>query len=81
MLAVRFYRSQATTWAGLWPTMFWTYERQGFCVQRMDHARVLERPHAGPLLYERRYKQPYEGVRDAADAFLASRQAGLPRPD
>jgi LmbE family N-acetylglucosaminyl deacetylase len=80
MLAVRFYRSQATTWVGLWPTMFWTYARRGFCVQRMDHARVLERPHAGPLLYERRYKQPYECVRAAADDFLA-RQPGLPRAD
>jgi len=80
MLAVRFYRSQATTWVGLWPTMFWTYARRGFCVQRMEHARVLERPHPGPLLYERRYKQPYEGVRAAADDFLA-RQPWLPRPD
>lgn len=81
MLAVRFYRSQAKTWVGLWPTMFWSYARRGFCFQRMDHARMLERPHAGPLLYERRYKRPYECVRAAADAFLSGCQSELPRPD
>jgi hypothetical protein len=74
MLAVRFFILQRA-WLGLWPAMFWTYWTQGFGVQRLAPARVLERPHSGPLLYERMFKVPYEEVRAAADAFLASRSA------
>jgi LmbE family N-acetylglucosaminyl deacetylase len=71
MAAVRFFPSQAKTWAGLWPAMFWTYARRGFGVQRLDPARIRERPHEGPLFYERMFKGPYPKVRAAADAFLA----------
>lgn len=70
MLAVRFFILQRA-WLGLWPTMFWTYWTRGFGVQRLDPARVRERPHAGTLLYERMFKVPYEEVRAAADAFLS----------
>jgi LmbE family N-acetylglucosaminyl deacetylase len=72
MAAVRFFPSQARSWLGLWPTMFLTYARQGFGVQRLDPARVRERPHPGSLFYERMFGTPYEDVRAAADAFLAS---------
>jgi LmbE family N-acetylglucosaminyl deacetylase len=75
MAAVRFYPSQAKTWAGLWPAMFWTYARRGFGMQTLDPARVRERPHEGSLFYERMFKTPYGEVRAAADAFL-SRAAG-----
>jgi LmbE family N-acetylglucosaminyl deacetylase len=75
MMAVRFFPSQAKSWLGLWPAMFFTYARQGFGVQRLDPARVRERPHAGALYYERMFKVPYPDVRAAADAFLA--QEGL----
>ncbi len=74
MLAVRFFWLQRA-WLGLWPTMFWTYWRRGFGVQRLEPARVRERPHAGTLLYERQFHTPYEEVRAAADEFLA-RPAG-----
>ena len=74
MLAVRFFVLQRA-WLGLWPAMFWTYWRRGFGVQRLAPDRVRERPHAGPLLYERMFKVPYAEVRAAADAFLASRSA------
>ncbi|HZZ30599.1 MAG TPA: PIG-L family deacetylase [Phenylobacterium sp.] len=74
MLAVRFFILQRA-WLGLWPAMFWTYWTRGFGVQRLAPARVLERPHPGPLLYERMFKVPYEEVRSAADTFLASRSA------
>jgi hypothetical protein len=70
MLAVRFFWLQRA-WLGLWPAMFWTYARRGFGVQRLAPARVRERPHPGPLLYERMFRTPYEEVRAAADAFLA----------
>jgi hypothetical protein len=75
MLAVRFFILQRA-WLGLWPTMFWTYWRRGFGVQRLDPARILERPHVGELLYERMFQTPYEDVRAAADAFLSLRPAG-----
>jgi hypothetical protein len=73
MLAVRFFILQRA-WLGLWPTMFWTYWTGGFGTQQLDPARVRERPHAGPLLYERMFKTPYEEVRTAADAFLSLRR-------
>lgn len=71
MLAVRFFLLQRA-WLGLWPTMFWTYWRRGFGVQRLDPARIHERPHIGELLYERMFGIPHLEVRAAADAFLAN---------
>lgn len=68
--AVRFYPSQWRTWAGLWPAMFARFARQGaYACQTLDPRRVLERPHAGPLLYERMYGVGYAEVRAAMDAL------------
>jgi LmbE family N-acetylglucosaminyl deacetylase len=75
MAAVRFFWLQRA-WLGLWPAMFWTYARAGFGVQRLDPARLSQRPHEGPLLYERMFKRPYAEVRAAADAFLSRPRAG-----
>lgn len=75
MAAVRFFWLQRA-WLGLWPAMFWTYARRGFGVQRLDPARIRERPHEGPLLYERMFKRPYADIRAAADAFLSRPRAG-----
>jgi hypothetical protein len=75
MAAVRFFWLQRA-WLGLWPAMFWTYARQGFGVQRLDPARLFERPHEGSLLYERMFRTPYAEVRAAADAFLRRDRAG-----
>ena len=72
MLCVRFFWQQRA-WLGLWPTMFWTYWRRGFGVQRLYPDRIRQRPHPGTLLYERMFKTPYAEVRAAADAFLAGR--------
>ncbi len=73
MAAVRFFPSQAKTWAGLWPAMFWTYARRGFGFQRLDPARIGQRPHEGALFYERMFKVPYAEVRAAADRFLSGK--------
>ncbi len=75
MLAVRFFWLQRA-WLGLWPAMFWTYLRQGFGVQRLDPARLGQRPYEGELLYERMFGTPYEDVRAAADAALRPGRAG-----
>lgn len=75
MLAVRFFPSQAKTWLGLWPAMFYSYAWRGFGVQRLHPERIGERPHEGPLFYERMFKVPYAEVRAAVDAFLAGQAA------
>lgn len=59
---VRTFPSQAKTWLGLWPVMFASYLRRGFAHQRLDPSRVSQRPHAGPLLYERMYGVTYAEV-------------------
>lgn len=71
-LDVRYFPSQATTWIGLWPMMFLSVALRGWRIQRLTPERVRERPHAGPLYYERVFKAPYEEVRVAADAFLSA---------
>lgn len=73
MAEVRFFPSQAKTWAGLWPAMFWTYAKRGFGWQRLDPARIAERPHEGSLFYERMFKTPHQDVRAAAEAFRQAR--------
>ena len=73
MSQVRFFPSQIPVWSTLWPAMFWTYARRGFGYQRLDPARIAERPHAGTLYYERMFGAPYAEVRAAADAFLQAR--------
>lgn len=71
--AVRFFPSQAKTWLALWPSMFMTFLlRGGFGYQALTTERVLERPHAGPLLYERMFKTPYAAVREQLDVFSAA---------
>ena len=71
------YPSQAFAWAGIWPALAWGVTRHGFGLQRPDPARVDERPHGGPLFYERMFRVPYEEVRAAADAGLpAPRRSG-----
>ncbi|HEX2558779.1 PIG-L deacetylase family protein [Phenylobacterium sp.] len=67
--AVRCFPSQWRTWAGLWPAMFATFARWGYGYQQLSPPRVRERPHAGPLLYERMYGIPYTEVRAALDAL------------
>lgn len=66
--AVTDYRSQIPVFLGLWPAMAMTLVRQGeFRWQDLQPKRVAERPHPGPLHYERMFKVPYAAVRAAAD--------------
>jgi len=70
--AVRFFPSQAKTWLGLWPGMFASFLLGGgYHYQSLDPRRISERPHSGPLLYERMFKTPYETVRARLEAFLS----------
>jgi LmbE family N-acetylglucosaminyl deacetylase len=72
---VRHFPSQLTTWLGLWPAMFVSVARYGWGVQRLSPERLRERPHAGPLYYERVYGVPYDEVRAAAEALLTTEAA------
>ena len=68
--SVRFFPSQAKTWMGLWPSMMLSFlVRGGYHRQTLKPGRIAERPHAGPLLYERMFKVRYESVRLAIDVF------------
>ena len=64
------YPSQIRTWLGLWPALLWTGAKQReFRWQILVPDRIAERPHAGPLFYERMFKVPYAAVREAADSL------------
>ena len=77
--AVRFFRSQTWNWLGLWPAMFLSLAtRGGFAAQALAPGRIRERPHAGPLHYERMFRTPYETVRTAVDAALAAQEGQRP---
>lgn len=68
--AVACYGSQVPVFLGLWPAMATTLLRQGdFRWQDLQPGRTDERPHPGPLHYERMFKVPYDAVRAAADSL------------
>jgi hypothetical protein len=77
---VRFFPSQAKTWLGLWPALFLTVLRRGWGVQQLHPQRIAERPHAGPLYYERAYGIPYAETRAAADRLLRTAPGPAARP-
>jgi hypothetical protein len=54
--------SQAHVWSTLWPALFAGCALNGFRVQTLEPGRVRQRPHAGPLLYERMGRGRYEAV-------------------
>jgi hypothetical protein len=68
--------SQMKAWAGLLPAMAATFVLQGgFRYQALDPSRIGQRPHAGPLLYEKMFKTPYDGVRRAVDSLALDGKA------
>lgn len=75
----RFYRSQRKTWLALLPTATlrlllspreWS--------RAVDVTRLGAKPHGGTLLYERRFKVPWEEFQRHARGFIA--RASAPRP-
>lgn len=64
------YPSQAKTWLGLFPFVLWHYVFDGRqAVQAVDIARLRERPHAGPLYYERRQFCTWEKMLQNIQAY------------
>ncbi|GAB6195005.1 PIG-L deacetylase family protein [Lysobacter xanthus] len=74
VLAVRiclYFLSQWRTWLGLLPFFAWAMLVSGrFPRQPAAWNRLLERPHPGRLLYERRGVFDFERFRQAADRFM-----------
>lgn len=67
------YRSQLTTWIGLGPFFLLHYLWRGTLVrQRLSRARIDEKPHPGPMLYERRGFGDYTRFVTDTAAFKAS---------
>jgi len=72
LASVRAFPSQAKVWSGLVPALAMTViGRPAFLYQSLDPRRIGERPHAGPLHYERMFKTPYEAVRRAVDSLAS----------
>jgi hypothetical protein len=65
------YPSQFKTWIGLFPMMFLHYIFLGTQnLQKVSTQRILERPHAGMLYYERRNFSSYEKVSKKINELL-----------
>ena len=70
------YPSQRNTWLGLFPFVLLHYLLRGVeQLQRVDPARLAERPHAGPLYYEKRNFFTWDRM---AQAIAAWGGASLP---
>ena len=66
------YPSQWRTWLGIFPDFFLqraVFRRES--IQSVDLRAVTERPHSGPLLYEKLMGVDYERFRLAVDPFVA----------
>lgn len=69
------YPSQLVTWIGLFPPVAWRTLVGGVeMLQPVSAARVLERPHAGALYYEKRKFFTWERMQDALERW----RTGLP---
>jgi LmbE family N-acetylglucosaminyl deacetylase len=67
------YPSQWRTFAALLPLLALRYASKGVLeTQGVSLARIFERPHQGPLLYERRGRETYEAFRDQSRPLLES---------
>lgn len=66
------YPSQLTTWVGLFPPVAWHYLVRGVeSLQPVSPARLLERPHAGALYYEKRQFFTWERMQGALEQWRA----------
>ncbi|HVR37699.1 MAG TPA: PIG-L family deacetylase [Thermoanaerobaculia bacterium] len=76
-LLCRFYRSQRKTWMGLLPeALIKLVMLRRECIRRVDVARLFDRPHVGPLLYERRFHVPHDRFTSFARPFVAHHFGG-----
>ena len=70
------YPSQRTTWVGLFPMVLLHYLSHGAqTLQPVTPARLAERPHPGPLYYEKRRFFTWERLAEALEAWRATQPA------
>jgi hypothetical protein len=66
------YRSQVRTLLGLWPMIAMEYMLHGMqLLQPVSIARLVQRPHEGPLLYEQRRRGSFVAFERAARSLAA----------
>jgi LmbE family N-acetylglucosaminyl deacetylase len=67
------YPSQRTTWLGLFPFVLWHYLARGVQqLQPVAPGRIGQRPHAGPLYYEKRQFYTWDQMARAIAAWRAT---------
>jgi LmbE family N-acetylglucosaminyl deacetylase len=71
VLLARFYPSQRRTWIGLVPLLLIGEPRE--LIRGADLRRACAPPHPLPLLYERRFRYPYDRFASHAAEFLRQR--------
>ena len=72
------YPSQWRTWMGLFPFACAHYVLSGVQqLQYVDHARILEPPHARPLYYERRGFLDWPTLRSAVEQLITQKSVNL----
>lgn len=65
------YRSQRRSWVGLFPETFLKLAiLRREMMRHVDPSRFRQRPHSGALLYERRFRYPFERFMDAVAPFV-----------
>lgn len=71
-LLVRRYRSQWSSWIGLFPEAFLKLAiLRREVLRKVDPSRLAQRPHGGSLFYERRFRFPHERFVRASAGFIA----------
>jgi LmbE family N-acetylglucosaminyl deacetylase len=76
VLLARFYPSQRKTWLGLVPLLLLAQPRE--LTRAADLRRASVPPHPRPLLYERRFRYPYERFAPHASDFLRRQLQSVP---
>ena len=76
------FRSQLKTFLGLFPGIVYAYLIKGRIeLNRVEKYNYLSPPHGGQLLYERRFKIPYEYLRNSISNFILSADIAEMLPD
>lgn len=71
LASFRFYRSQWRTFSAFFPFALMNVLMRPYqCLQKVSRERLASRPHAGRLLYERRFKVPYSCLREAYEKLF-----------
>lgn len=69
------YKSQIKTWIGLYPFIITHYLLKGFNIlEQLNSKNIIERPHEGKLLYERRNFCKFSNLKKKTNFLLINKQ-------